>query len=415
MSLTCFNNPSHSYEGDPWLLLCPRCGSLLDVSVEPRQPISRVVFESRMPGVWRYRELLPLPRGVEPVSLGEGWTPLVRLERAAPRGLRVYGKFEGANPTGSFKDRGMTVAVTLARAVGARGVVVASTGNTAASAAAYAARAGLRAVVVVPRGGIARGKLAQAIAYGATVVEVEGFFDDALRAVMSYALSSRRLYPLNSFNPWRLEGQKTAAFEVAEQLGWRAPDWVVVPVGNAGNIYALWKGFRELYEHGLIDSLPRMVGVQAEGAAPLAEAWLRGLRSPVFVDKPSTIASAIRIGRPVNWPKAMRAVEESGGLFVKVSDGEIIDALQRLARHEGIVVEPASAAALAGLLKLHSEGVVEPGDTVVLILTGHGLKDPDTLQSLQAERHVARGVEGAVKLLERLAGLGAPQKPQEHR
>jgi threonine synthase len=342
------------------------------------------------------------------VSLGEGWTPLVGLERLSRLlGLRVYGKFEGANPTGSFKDRGMSVAVTVAVAAGARGVVVASTGNTAASAAAYAARAGLRAVVLVPRGGVAWGKLAQAIAYGAVVVEVEGSFDDALKAVMGFVSKSRSFYPLNSFNAWRLEGQKTLTFEVAEQLGWRVPDWVVVPVGNAGNIYAIWKGFRELYEHGLIDSLPRMAGVQAAGAAPLAEAWARGLGRPLFVDRPETIASAIRIGRPVNWPKAMRAVRESGGVFVKVSDEQIVEAMGELARLEGLAVEPASAASLAGLKVLRDEGVVDGGETVVLVLTGHGLKDPHALASLEAERYrVPAG--GAVKLLASLAAkLGA--------
>jgi threonine synthase len=261
----------------------------------------------------------------------------------------------------------------------------------------------MRCIVVVPRGGIARGKLAQAILHGAAVVEVEGSFDDALRAVMRAVAMDSRLYPLNSFNPWRLEGQKTLAYEVAEQLGWRAPDWVVVPVGNAGNIYAIWKGFRELYHHKLIDSLPRMAAVQAEGAAPIADAWLSGSREPRFVDKPRTIASAIRIGRPVNWPKAMRALEESKGIAVKVSDSEIIEAMRMLARLEGLAVEPASAASLAGLLKMRSMGLVGNNETVVLVLTGHGLKDPDAVSLLDSERYTVT-IDHVVKLLSKLAG-----------
>ena len=315
-------------------------------------------------------------------------------------GVRLYGKYEGCNPTGSFKDRGMTVATTIAKALGARAVVVASTGNTAASASAYAARAGLKSFVLVPSGGVARGKLVQAIAYGAIVVEVEGFFDDALRAVLDVVERTRVLYPLNSFNPWRLEGQKTLAFEVVEQLGWKVPDWVVVPVGNAGNIYAIWKGFKELYTHGLIDSLPRMVGVQAEGASPLVKTWRKRARRLLEVEEPSTIASAIRIGRPVNWPKALRAIEESRGLLVEVSDEEIVHAMTLLARLEGLVVEPASAAPLAGAVKLVGQGVLGQGDAVVLVLTGHGLKDPDALAMLEAKKYSVPPREAARLLLE---------------
>jgi len=390
-------------EASPWRFLCPG-GGLLDVEVEPARPPSWGLWASRRPGVWRYRELLPAPRGVEPVTLGEGGTPLVPLERVSGEvGARVYGKLEGSNPTGSFKDRGMTVAVTLARSAGARVVLVASTGNTAASAAAYAARAGLEAVVLVPRGAVARGKLAQALLHGAVLVEVEGSFDDALAAVIEAVESGSGLYPLNSFNPWRLEGRKTAAFEVAEALGGRAPDWVVVPVGNAGNIYAIWKGFKELRRHGLIDSLPRMAGVQAAGAAPLARAWELGLEEPVPVERPETVASAIRIGRPVNAPKALRAVRESGGVMTMVSDEEILRAQADLARLEGIAVEPASAAALAGLRRLAREGVVERGETVVLILTGHGLKDPDAA-ALHPARRLTVTADKAVDAILSIAG-----------
>jgi len=398
------------YEPSPRLILCPRCGGLLEVVVEPIHKPSWGLWRLRRPGVWRYVELLPLPRGAAPVSLGEGGTPLVRLSNIeALRGVRVFAKNEGVNPTGSFKDRGMSVAVTLARSIGARSVVVASTGNTAASAAAYAARAGMRAIVVVPRGRVAIGKLAQSTLYGAAIVEVDGNFDEALKAVMEAVKDNPGLYPLNSFNPWRLEGQKTIAFEIADQLG-HTPDWVVVPVGNAGNISAIWKGFRELWEIGLVDRLPRLAGVQASGAAPLAMAWRRGLEEPLFLDNPETIATAIRIGRPVNWPKAMRAVRESGGLFVDVTDDEILEAQRLLARREGLAVEPASAASLAGLLRLVRDGIIDRGESVVLVLTGHGLKDPDSMMKAPAERFTARSPEEAVQIVAKLGARGSAFK-----
>lgn len=385
------------YEPNPRLTRCPRCGGLLDVEVKPSTELSWSLWSSRKPGVWRYRELLPAAKGSTPVSMGEGATPLVRLGRLAERigAERVYVKHEGQNPTGSFKDRGMTVAVTLAKAAGARAVVVASTGNTAASVSAYAARAGLKSIVVVPQGKTALGKLGQSILYGADVVEIQGSFDDALSAVMKAVEEDYRLYPLNSFNPWRLEGQKTLAYEIAESLG-DAPDWVIVPVGNAGNISAIWKGFRELYQHGLISRLPRMAGVQAEGAAPLARAWERGLNRPLFVDRPETIATAIRIGHPVNWPKALTAVRESRGVFVKVSDDEIMWAQIALARLEGIGVEPASAASIAGLRKLLSKEVISPDEIVVAVLTGHSLKDPEAMLRAPTRRILARNPEDAV-------------------
>ncbi|MGB9706316.1 MAG: threonine synthase, partial [Pyrobaculum sp.] len=300
----------------------------------------------------------------------------------------LYVKFDGANPTGSFKDRGMALGVTVARESGANKVVVASTGNTAASAAAYAARAGLRCYVVLPRGNVARGKLVQAALHGAELVMVNGFFDKALEYVVNYG--TKYAYPLNSFNPWRLEGQKTLAFEVYEELG--CPDYVVVPVGNAGNISAIWKGFRELASLGLCRKLPKMIGVQAEGAAPLADAWERGLDEPLFVDEPRTVASAIKIGRPINWPKALRAVRESGGFFVKVSDGEIMRAQRLLATRDGLGAEPAGAASVAATLKL---GL---GGTVVAVVTGHALKDPDAVEVSARE---VRNAEELVELLER--------------
>lgn len=332
-------------------------------------------------GVWRYASMLPLKKGV---SLGEGATPLVKSNL----GGGLYVKFEGANPTGSFKDRGMALGVTVARESGANKVVVASTGNTAASAAAYAARAGMKCYVVLPRGNVARGKLMQAALHGAEIVMVNGLFDKALEYVVNYG--TKYAYPLNSFNPWRLEGQKTVAFEIFEELG--CPDYVVVPVGNAGNISAIWKGFKELAELGLCNKLPRMVGVQAEGAAPLAEAWERGLEEPLFVDEPRTVATAIKIGRPINWPKAVRAVKESGGFFIKVQDGEILKAQRELAQRDGIGAEPAGAASVAGYLKAKLRGVV------VAVVTGHALKDPDAVEISAKE---VRNADELMELLEK--------------
>jgi len=385
------------YPFDPWTFSCPRCGGPLEVLV-PTPDVS--AWGRRRLGVWRYREALPLPGGAEPVSMGEGGTPLVEAPRLSGAGSRVWVKYEASNPTGSFKDRGMTVAVTVARRAGARLVVAASTGNTAASMAAYSARSGLRSVVVLPRGGVARGKLLQAALHGALIVEVEGGFDRALQAVMASA-GPGRAYPLNSFNPVRLEGQKTIAYEIVDQLG--VPDWVIVPVGNAGNISAIWKGFRELHEWGLAERLPRMIGVQAEGAAPLAR-YLRG-EGPPSVEKPETLASAIRIGRPVNWLKAVSAVVESGGTIVTVSDREILEAMRAMARRAGLGVEPSSAAPLAGLWRLEEEGVIGGGDSVVLVATGHALKDPEAIEAAASVEPVhAKGPEDLLEILEEAAG-----------
>ena len=350
-------------------------------------------------GVWRYHSLLPL-NAKEPVTLNEGATPLLQVQRLAKNiGFKgkAYVKYEGANPTGSFKDRGMTIAVTIAREIGARHAIAASTGNTASSAAAYTARAGIKLTLVLPRGKVALGKLGQSILHGASIVEVEGSFDDALKAIVEASTISTSVYPLNSFNAWRLEGQKTIAFEIWEELG--VPDWIVVPVGNGGNIAAIWKGFKELRDAGLIDSLPRMAGIQASGAAPLASAFEKGLDKPEFVEKPETIATAIRIGKPINWAKAMKAVKESKGVFIKVTDEEIINAQHMLARLEGIGAEPAGAASIAGLKKLVEEGIIERGETVVAIVTGHALKDPDSMMRAPCKRKVASTVAEAVKMI----------------
>ena len=287
----------------------------------------------------------------------------------------LFIKNEGENPTGSFKDRGMTIGVSKALEMRKSYVMCASTGNTSASLAAYAAKGGLECVVLVPYEKIALGKIAQAIAYGARIVAIKGNFDDALNIARRLCNENPEFYLLNSINPYRLEGQKTISFEVVDQLR-KVPDKVIVPVGNAGNISAIWKGFKELFELGIIDELPKMIGIQAKGADPLVKAFKLGFTEIKPIKKPETEATAIRIGYPVNWKKAMRAVRESGGIFESVTDKEILIGQQLLARTEGILIEPASAAAIAGLIKLTNMGLVEEDEIVVCICTGNGLKDP---------------------------------------
>ncbi len=324
------------------------------------------------PGVIeRYREFLPVSELTPVVTLLEGNTPLLpapRLAEATDPRLTIYLKCEGFNPTGSFKDRGMTMAISKALEAGSRAVICASTGNTSASAAAYAARAGIKAVVMVPRGAVAIGKLSQAAIHGATVLMVDGSFDQALALVTEIA-EKHPVTLVNSLNPFRLEGQKTAAFEVVDQLG-RAPDYHLIPVGNAGNITAYWRGYREYGKAGRAKELPRMVGFQAAGAAPIYEKRV--------IPEPKTIATAIRIGNPANWGPAVEAMKDSAGWIETVTDEEILRAYRLLAREEGIFMEPASAASVAGLMKMVKAGRFEPGSTLVLTLTGHGLKDPDT-------------------------------------
>jgi threonine synthase len=315
-----------------------------------------------------YRDRLPVG-DIEPVTLHEGNTPLIEVPRLAERlGLsaRVYVKYEGLNPTCSFKDRGMTMAITMAVAEGATAVICASTGNTSASAAAYAARAGLSCFVIIPDGNIAMGKLSQAVIHGAKVLAIQGNFDDAYRMVSGVA-ERRRVTVVNSINPFRLEGQKTAAFEICDTLG-RAPDYHVLPVGNAGNITAYWMGYCEYFKDKVISSQPKMMGFQAAGAAPIV------LGHPV--EAPETIATAIRIGNPVSWKRAEAARDESGGAIDMVTDDEIMEAYKLLASSEGVFAEPASAASIAGLKKLADAGRIEAGAVVVCTLTGHGLKDP---------------------------------------
>jgi threonine synthase len=326
----------------------------------------------------RYREFLPVTDATPVISLNEGSTPLIyspRLSELAGGGREVYVKYEGLNPTGSFKDRGMTVAISKAAEEGSQAVICASTGNTSAAAAAYAARGGLSCIVLLPAGKIAMGKLVQAFMYGAKVIAIDGNFDDALRLVREIG-ETERVSIVNSINPHRIEGQKTASFEIIEELG-GAPDLHILPVGNAGNITAYWKGYREFHEKGRAETLPRMLGFQAAGAAPIYFGKV--------IPDPETVASAIRIGNPASWQQAAAAIRESGGAIDIVSDLDILEAQRFLAAREGIFVEPASAASIAGLLKCLGKErcavcplpAIPEGARIVCTVTGHGLKDPD--------------------------------------
>lgn len=343
--------------------------------------------------LYRYRDLLPVSEKTPFLTLGEGDTPLVRSPRLEDLlGCKeAYLKLEGCNPTGSFKDRGMVVAIAKALEEGSRAVICASTGNTSAAAAAYAARAGIDAIVLVPEKYVALGKLAQAIIYGAKVVMVDGNFDDALQMVRKLA-ERHPVTLVNSINPYRLQGQKTAAFEVCDSLR-DAPDILAIPVGNAGNISAYWMGFKEYQRRGKSARLPRMFGFEAEGAAPIVR--------DEIVAKPETVATAIRIGNPASWKLAVAARDESGGLIDCVSDQEILDAYQLLSGKEGIFVEPASATSVAGMRKMVSQGKVDLKDsTVVCVLTGNGLKDPDTAVKLATQViHVPASIEAVEQAL----------------
>lgn len=331
----------------------------------------------RLPHLWpgviaHYRDRINITKDVPPVTLLEGNTPLLpapRLAQALGGGFELWIKYEAGNPTGSFKDRGMTTAMTQAVSDGAKTVICASTGNTAASAAAYAARAGLKCVVLVPDGKIAAGKLAGALSYGAQVIAINGNFDDGLRMVRE-ATERAPIVLVNNINPARLQGQKTAAFEICDALG-EAPDWLCLPVGNAGNITSYWMGFNEYFNDGLVKTRPQLFGVQAAGSAPLVIGKV--------VEHPETIATAIRIGNPVRWHEALSALDESGGHISAVSDAQILDAYRLVAKTEGIFCEPSSATGLAGIKQALADGSVNlRGKRVVCVLTGHGLKDPDT-------------------------------------
>ena len=318
----------------------------------------------------KYRKYLPVTDSTPVVTLNEGNTPLIKADNLAKKiGLEcnIYLKFEGCNPTGSFKDRGMTMAVTKAKEEGSNAIICASTGNTSASAAAYGAKAGLKTYVLIPDGYIALGKLSQAMMYGAEIIAIQGNFDQALECVRKIS-ESHPITLVNSVNPYRIEGQKTGAFEICDALG-HAPDYHFIPVGNAGNITAYWKGYKEYQSVGVIDKLPKMMGFEAEGAAAI----VRGER----IMNPETLATAIRIGNPASWKQAEAARDESNGKIGCVTDEKIVEAYKMLASTEGVLCEPASAASVAGLIQAHSEGLVEQGTDIVCILTGNGLKDPD--------------------------------------
>jgi threonine synthase len=342
-----------------------------------------------------YRAYLPVTESTPVVTLLEGNTPLIPvpyISQQIGRGVKVFVKYDGLNPTGSFKDRGMTMAITKAKEAGEKAVICASTGNTSAAAAAYARRARMRAFVVIPDGYVALGKLAQALLYGAEVIAIEGNFDDALHIVRGMAEN----YPVNlvnSVNPYRLEGQKTAAFEIVDVLG-DAPDWLCIPVGNAGNISAYWMGFNQYLQAGKCGRTPKMMGFQAAGAAPFIAGKV--------VPNPETIATAIRIGNPANWDKAIAAQQDSGGEFNPVTDAEILRAYQILAAEEGVFCEPASAASVAGLLKVKDK--VPEGATVVCVLTGNGLKDPNT--AIECEGNAVKtGVAADLSVVAKIMGF----------
>jgi len=360
------------------------CGGLLEVRFDFDEVSVNFKLDGRDLRVWKYGSLLPVRS--DPVTLKEGGTPLYRLERLEKElGIRrIYVKHEGLNPSGSFKDRGMTVGITKALEFGKRAVACASTGNTSASMAMYAAKAGIKAFVLLPAGKVALGKVAQALMHGAEVIGIKGNFDDALRIVREVC-EKADIYLLNSVNPYRLEGQKTIAFEIVDEIG--VPDAVLLPVGNAGNISAIYKGFKEFKELGLIDRVPRMIGIQAEGASPIYKAFKEGKKEIERFANPETIATAIRIGNPVNAKKALNAIYESKGLAEIVSDEEIISAQKILAKN-GIGVEPASASSVAGLIKLAKIGEIDRDSTIVCIATGNLLKDPETVIKVCGEPRI---------------------------
>lgn len=402
-------NCNSEYNIDEIIYFCKKCGDLLEVEYDQNEQ-DRAPKENEWRNaplsVWRYRLFMPVKDSSKIVTLNEGGTGLHLCQRLAKQlGIRqLYVKNEGENPTGSFKDRGMTVGVTKAVELGAKSVICASTGNTSASLAAYAAKAGLQCSVLIPSGKIAYGKLSQAMIYGAKVIQVRGNFDQALNMVLKLSEKHRNIYLLNSINPFRIEGQKSLGFEICDQLNHQAPDRVVVPVGNAGNISAIWKGFKEFHDSNFVNSLPKMTGIQADRAAPIATAIKNGNDTIVPVAEPETVATAIRIGAPVSWKKAMNAIKESHGTAETVTDAEILGAQKTLARVEGLFVEPASASSIAGLKKLIEIGEIDRDEIVVCVTTGHGLKDPDIAIKM-SEKPIE--VDAEIEALEKALGLKA--------
>ena len=316
-----------------------------------------------------YKSYLPITNKTPLITLNEGNTPLIKAEKIGEKlgGIELYFKYDGLNPTGSFKDRGMVMAGAKALGEGSKAIMCASTGNTSASAAAYAARSDIQCIVLIPDGNIALGKLAQALMYGAKVIAINGNFDDALKSVIDITNN----YPItlvNSINPYRLQGQKTSAFEICDTLG-KAPDYLAIPVGNAGNISAYWMGFKEYKDKNIVSNLPKMIGFEAEGSAAIVKNKI--------IENPQTLATAIKIGNPASWKLAVNAANESKGFIDSVTDDEILEAYSMLAKEEGVFAEPASAASLAGIIKTYKSGKLKKGDIVVSVLTGNGLKDPD--------------------------------------
>jgi len=417
-----------SYGLSERLYVCRRCGGLLEVekpfAAMGHASALRASWQTRLAssdardrsGVWRYRELLPFGEDAPVVTLAEGNTPLYEAPRAAAYcdlpGLKL--KHQGCNPTGSFKDTGMTTAVTQAVILGARTVICASTGNTSASLAAYAARANLACAIIVPQGQVSSAKLAQSIDYGARVLEIEGNFDAAMRVVLELS-EDESIYLVNSINPFRIEGQKTVAAELLQQMDWEVPDHLVVPGGNLGNSSAFGKGFWELRELGLIDRLPQISVVQAEGAAPFAHFFARHGDAPpsadppgdfVAVDHPVTLATAVKIGAPVSWEKAWRAIRGTNGQVLTVSEQQLADAKAIIGR-DGIGCEPASATTVAGIKQLVQRGKIRAGESVVAVLTGHILKDPDYIMNYH--RGTLDFEDGAPEARRRLKGTYANQ------
>ena len=400
-------NCGTKYAIDEVVYFCRKCGDILEIKLDydmATDLLKKSGWRKTPLSVWRYRNLMPINDPAKIVTLNEGGTGLHQCKRLGKAlGIsQLYVKNEGENPTGSFKDRGMTVGVTKALELGVKSVICASTGNTSASLAAYAAKAGLQCAVLIPSGKIAYGKLAQAIIYGAKVIQVRGNFDQALDIVFKLSEKHRNIYLLNSINPFRIEGQKSLGFEICEQLDNKPPDRVIVPVGNAGNISAIWKGFTEFHNLGFVKTLPKMTGIQAVGAAPIVEAIKNGSSTITPVSTPETIATAIRIGAPVSWKKAINAIRNSGGTAETVTDEEILEAQKTLSRLEGLFVEPASASSIAGLKKLVENGTIDKDERIVCVTTGHGLKDPDVAIRM-SEKPLE--VDAEVEAIERALGL----------
>jgi threonine synthase len=366
---------------DPFVNTCPKCGGLLTVKMdlEKVKEMDPNELAKRPLGVWRYAEFMPVD-AKKAVTIKEGGTPLYETKALGKEiGVKnLFVKYEGLNPTGSFKDRGMTVGVSHAVELGVKIVGCASTGNTSASLAAYAAKAGLKCAVFLPSGHVAAGKLAQAMFFGAKVLSIDGNFDDALALARKMA-DERKIYLLNSINPYRPEGQKSVLFEIMDQLKYEVPDRIIVPVGNAANIWAVYKALTELEEVGWIDRMPMLTGIQASGAMPVAKAFGNGTKDFVPEQNPETVATAIRIGNPVSGRKALTAIYNTHGYSTSVTDEEILAAQRLLGRKEGVGVEPASAASVAGAKKLREMGIIDKDERVVCICTGNVLKDPDTV------------------------------------